>query len=83
MSTHILSGVGNPIKAFVSVLDHYNMLKHTKYTFYVVRHVPVPENHQIDYISGNGQRRINILVSTHIFHGAWNPIKALFSVLDH
>ena len=33
VSTHILSGVGNPIKAFVSVLDHYNMLKHTKYTF--------------------------------------------------
>ena len=83
VSTHILSGVRNPIKALFSVLDHYNMLKHTKYTFQVVRHVPVPKNRQIDYISGNSQRRINILVSTHIFSVVRNPIKALFSVLDH
>ena len=41
------------------------MSKHTTYTFEVVRHVPGSENHQIDYISGTGQRRINILVSTH------------------
>ena len=66
MSTHIFSGVRNPIKALLSVLDHYNMLKHTTYTFQVVRHVLGSENHQIDYISGTGQRRINILVSTHI-----------------
>ena len=83
VSTHMLSGVKNPIKALFSVLDHYNMLKHTTYTFQVVRHVPVPENRQIDYtcISGASQRRINILVSTHIFSGVRNPIKALFSVL--
>ena len=49
----------------------------------VVRHVPISENRQIDYISGNSQRRINILVSTHIFPGVRNPIKALLSVLDH
>ena len=49
----------------------------------MVRHVPVRENHKIDYISGNSQRRINILVSTHIFPGVRSPIKALFSVLDH
>ena len=42
------------------------MSKHTTYTFQVVRHVPGSENHQIDYISGTGQRRINILVSTQI-----------------
>ena len=42
------------------------MSKHTTYTFQVVRHVPGSENHQIYYISGTGQRRINILVSTHI-----------------
>ena len=42
------------------------MSKHTTYTFQVVRHVPGSENHQIDYISGTGQCRINILVSTHI-----------------
>ena len=59
------------------------MLKHTKYTFQVVRHVPISENRQIDYISGNSQRSINILVSTHIFPGVRNAIKALFSVLDH
>ena len=82
MSTHIFSGARNPIKALFSVLDHYNMLKHTKYTFQVVRHVPISENRQIDYISGNNQRRINILVSTHIFPRVRNPIKALFSVLD-
>ena len=45
--------------------------------------MPVPENHQIDYISGNSKRRINISVSTHIFSGVRNPVKALFSVLDH
>ena len=83
MSTQIFSGVRNPIKALFSVLDHYNMLKHTKYTFKVVRHVPISENRQIDYISGNSQRRINILVSAHIFHGVMDPIKALFSALDH
>ena len=59
------------------------MLKHIKYTCQVVRHVPIPENRQIDYVSGNSQRRINILVSTHIFAGARNPIKPLFSVLNH
>ena len=58
VSTHIFSGVRNPIKALFSVLDNYNMLKHTKYTFQVVRHVPISENRQIDYISGNSQRRI-------------------------
>ena len=59
----LFAGVRNPIKALFSVLDHYNMLKHTKYTFQVVRHVPVPENRQIDHISGNSQRWINILAS--------------------
>ena len=59
------------------------MFKHTKYTFQVVCHVPISENRQIDYISGNSQCRINILVSTHIFPGVRNSIKALFSVLDH
>ena len=83
MSAHIFSGVRNPIKALFSVLDHYNMLQHTKYTFQVVRHVLISENRQIDYISGNSQRRINILVSTHIFPGMRNPIKALLNVLDH
>ena len=83
VSTHILSGVTNLVNKLISVLDHYNMLKHTKYTFQVVRHVPVPENRQIDYISGASQRRINILVSTHIFSGTRNPIKALFRVLNH
>ena len=39
------------------------MSKHTTYTFQVGRHVPGSENHQI---SGTGQRRINILVSTYI-----------------
>ena len=29
------------------------MLKLTKYTFQMVRHMPGPENLQIDYISGN------------------------------
>ena len=77
MSTHIFSGVRNPIKELFSVLDHYNMFKHTKYTFQVVHHVPISENRQIDYISGNSQRRINILVSTHIFPGARNPIKSI------
>ena len=65
MSTHIFHGVMDPIKVLFSALDHYNMLKHTTYTFQVVR-VPGSENHQIDYISGTGQRRINILASTHI-----------------
>ena len=83
VSTHIFSGVRNPIKALFSALDHYNMLKHTKYTFQVVCHVLISENRQIEYISGNSQRRINILVSTHIFPVMRNPIKALFSVLDH
>ena len=32
----------------------------------MVRHVLGSENQQIDNISGTGQRRINILVSTHI-----------------
>ena len=69
------------------------MSKHTTYTFQVVVHVPGSENHQIDYISGTGQRRINILVSTHILMwgeesntflcGVRNPINTLFSVLDH
>ena len=78
VSTHIFSGVRNPIKALFSVLDHYNMLKHTKYTFQVVRHgVLISENRQIDYISGNSQHSINILVSTHIFPVMRNPIKAL------
>ena len=46
------------------------MLKHTTYTFQVVRHVPGSENHQIDYISGTGQHRINILgVYTHSYVG--------------
>ena len=93
VSTHIFSGVRNPIKALFCVLDHYNMSKHTTYTFQVVRHVPGSENHQIDYISGTGQRRINILVSTHILMwgeesntclcGVMNPINTLFSLLDH
>ena len=83
MSTHIFSGVRNPKQAWSSALDHYNMLKHTKYTFQVVRHVLISENRQIDYISGNSQRRINILLSTHIFSGVRNPIKTLFCVLDH
>ena len=93
VSTHIFSEVRNPIKALFCVLDHYNMSKHTTYTFQVVRHVPGSENHQIDYISGTGQRRINILVSTHILMWGeesntflcWvrNPINTLFSVLDH
>ena len=47
-----------------------------------VDRLTAPENHQIDYISGASQLSINILVSTHIFPGARNPIKALFSVLD-
>ena len=72
MSTHIFSGVRNPIKALFCVLDHYNMLKHTTYTFQVVRHVPGSENHPIDYISGTGQHRINILVSTHIPTCMWD-----------
>ena len=59
------------------------MLKHTTYTFQVVRHVPGSENHQIDYISGTGQHRINILVSTHILMWVRNPINTFFSVLDH
>ena len=42
------------------------MLQHAKYTFQMVRHMPGPENRQIDYISGTSQRRIHILVSTHI-----------------
>ena len=42
------------------------MLKLTKYTFQTVRLMPGPENLQIDYISGTSQRRIHILVSTHI-----------------
>ena len=83
VSTHILSGVRNSIKALFSVLDHYNMFKLTKYTFQMVRHMPGPENLQIDYISGTSQRRIHILVSTHIFSGVRNPIKALLSVLDY
>ena len=49
----------------------------------MVHHVPISEHRQIDYISGNSQRRINILVSTNIFPGVRNPIKALFSVLDY
>ena len=32
----------------------------------MVRHMPGSANHKIDYISGTGQRMINILVSTHI-----------------
>ena len=67
VSTHIFSGVRNPIKALFSVLDHYNMLQHATYTFQMVRHMPGPENRQIDYISSTSQRRIHILVSTHIF----------------
>ena len=59
------------------------MLKLTKYTFQTVRLMPGPENLQIDYISGTSQRRIHILVSTHIFSGVRNPIKALLSVLDY
>ena len=42
-----------------------------------------PENHYIDYISGASQLSINILMSTHIFSGVMNPIKAFVSVLDH
>ena len=83
VSTHILSGVRNSIKALFSVLDHNNMLQHAKYTFQMVRHMSGPENLQIDYISGTSQRRIHILVSTHIFSGVRNPIKALLSVLDY
>ena len=45
--------------------------------------MPGSEIREIDYISGTGQRKINILVSTHIFSGMRNPIKALFSVLNH
>ena len=59
------------------------MLKHTKYTFQVVRHMPVPENRQMDYISGASQLRIQILVYTHIFAWVRNPVNALCSVLDH
>ena len=60
------------------------MLQHAKYTFQMIRHMPGPENRQIDYyISGTSQRRIHILVSTHIFSGVRNPIKALLSVLDY
>ena len=81
VSTHILSGVRNSIRALFSVLDHYNMLQHAKYTFQMVRHMPGPENLQIDYISGTSQRRIHMLVSTHIFSGVRNPIKALLSAL--
>ena len=51
----------------------------------MVRHMPGPENLQIDYmyISGTSQHSIHILVSTHIFSGVRNPIKALLSVLDY
>ena len=80
VSTHIFPGMRNPIKALFSALDHYNMLQQAKYTLQMVRHMPGPENRQIDYISGTSQRRINILVSTHIFSGVRNPIKALLSV---
>ena len=59
------------------------MLKHATYTFQMVRHMPGPENRQIDYISGTSQRRIHILVSTHIFSRVRNPIQALLSVLDY
>ena len=83
VSTHILFGVRNSIKALFSVLNHYNMLKLTKYTFQMVRHMPGPENLQIDYISGTSQHSIHILVSTHIFSGVRNPIKAFLSVLDY
>ena len=50
------------MKALFSVQDHYNMLKHIIYTFQVVRHMPGYKNCEIDYISGTGQRRINILI---------------------
>ena len=40
VSTHIFSEVRNPIKALLSALDHHNMLKHAKYTFKMVRHMP-------------------------------------------
>ena len=83
VSTHIFYGVRNPIKALFSVLDHYNMLQHATYTFQMVRHMPGPENCQIDYISSTSQCRIHILVSTHIFSRVRNPIKALLSVLDY
>ena len=70
VSTHIFSVVRNPIKALLSELDHYNMLKHTKYTFQAVVHMLSSENRQIDYISSTGQGRINILgVYTHIIWG--------------
>ena len=59
------------------------MLQHATYTFQMVRHMPGPENRQIDYISGTSQRRIHILVSTHIFSRMRNPIKALLSVFDY
>ena len=77
VSTHIFPGVRNPIKALFSVLDHYNMLQHAKYTLQMVRHMPGPENRQIDYISGTSQRRIHILVSTHIFSGVRTPTRGL------
>ena len=83
VSTHIFPGVRNPIKALFNVFDHYNMLQHAKYTFQMVRYMPGPENRQIDYISGTSQRRIHILVSTHIFSGVRNPIKALLCVFDY
>ena len=57
----------NPIKALLSALDHKNMLKLTKYTLQMVRHMPDPQNRQIAYISGNCQRRMNILVSIHTY----------------
>ena len=41
VSMPISSRVRNPIKAMFSVLDHYNMLKHIKYTFQLVRHMPI------------------------------------------
>ena len=33
--TPIFAGVRNPLKALCSVLDHYNMFRHTTYTFQI------------------------------------------------
>ena len=43
-------------------------MEHTKYTFQVVHHVPIPENRHIDYISSNSPNNYAYKIIKTIMH---------------
>ena len=86
----IMTRVGNLHECGQSSLGHFSLLhryQHEKVSdqnaYSPWAHIRMSPCTPMHYFAGASQRRINILLSIDTFYGVRNPIKSLFSVLDH